>query len=65
MAVDKKVISAEEKAKAIRKLKIERIITISVLTVLILGIISALIFKPIVGTWWVEKIGRASCRERV
>lgn len=54
MAEEKKVISAEEKAKAIRKIKIERIITISVLAVLILGIISALIFKPIVGTWWVE-----------
>ncbi len=54
MAEDKKVISAEEKTKAIRKMKIEKIVTVSILALLILGIISALIFKSIVGTWWVE-----------
>lgn len=54
MAEEKKIISAEEKAKAIRKMKIEKIITVSILALLILGIVSALIFKSIVGTWWVE-----------
>ncbi len=54
MAEEKKIISVEEKAKAIRKMKIEKIVTVSVLALLILGIVSALIFKSIVGTWWVE-----------
>ncbi|HNZ40334.1 MAG TPA: hypothetical protein PKJ65_00435 [Clostridia bacterium] len=54
MTEDRRNISAEEKAKAIRKAKIEKIVTISILVLLVLGIVSALIFKSIVGTWWVE-----------
>ena len=54
MAEDKRIISAEEKAKAIRKMKIEKVVTVSILVLLILGIVSALIFKSIVGTWWAE-----------
>ena len=41
MAEDKRIISAEEKAKAIRKMKIEKVVTVSILVLLILGIVSA------------------------
>ena len=54
MAEDKKVVNIEDKEKALKKMRMERIITISVLAILVLGIISALVFKSIVGTWWVE-----------
>jgi len=35
-------------------MKIEKVVTVSILVLLILGIVSALIFKSIVGTWWAE-----------
>jgi hypothetical protein len=54
MAEVKNVVSTEENVKTIKKLRTERIVTISVLSILVLGIIAALTFKSIVGVWWVE-----------
>ena len=39
MAEDKKVVNIEDKEKALKKMRMERIITISVLAILVLGII--------------------------
>ena len=49
---DNKVANVDQ--KTLRKLKIERILTISILVLIVIGVISGLVFKSIVGTWWAE-----------